>query len=185
MTYDIFELFQSFDYVDIETIEKMLNLSNYIRAEDFKGFSGTSLGSNSKDVLAFCLARTFIEGKVPAERLVFGMISFQQKFFQDCLIHVENISCIKGENLLPYVAQEALKVSEKILKEKQDFKSKEAIDWIKESLSNYGENELRFNIDTENSKYIYKYNEIEKRICYLGLNENLPQQGRSHDRKKI
>lgn len=172
----IYELFDSFNYVNNQELEQLLHLTDKMYDKDFKGFVGTSLGTNKKDVLTFCIVYRFIEENCPINNLIWAITSYNEDFFQHTLVHLENMSCIKSKNLLPYFAVSAQKFSKKFLKSNIDFKLLETKEWIEDFLSSYTDKFLNFNFDNEKfDNYIDKFLEVEKRILNAKLNNKLPE----------
>lgn len=180
-----FELFESFDYLNDEQLEKIINMTKEMSNENFEGFKGTSLGTNMKDALSFCIAYFFIEKNYPIDKFIWATSSYQEEFFQHSLVHLENISCIKKENLLPYFAVSAKNFSTQFLKNNKEFKLMETKDWISDFLSTYNENKLNYNLDTPNSKYIDKFIEVENRILNVKLEKKLPEKMYDVKKRKI
>lgn len=180
-----YELFESFDYIENDQLEELLFLTKQMYEENFKGFQGTSFGTQKKDVLTFCLIYSFLEKPCPINNLIWAMCSYQEEFFQNTLVHLENMSCIKTKNLIPYFAVSAKNFSNKFLKNNIDFKLMETKEWISDFLSSYNEEILNYNLDTENSKYIDKFLEIEKRIVNMKLENNLPLKMYDVKKRKI
>lgn len=172
----IYELFDSFNYVEDDELKELLKLTDTMYENDFKGFAHTSLGTNKKDVLSFCIIYRYIEENCPINNLIWAVTSFNEDFFLHTLVHLENISCIKTKNLLPYFAVSAQKFSNKFLKSNINFKLLEKKEWIQDFLSGYTDKFLNFNLDNEKfDNYIDKFLEIEKRILHSKLNNKLPK----------
>lgn len=180
-----FELFESFDYLTNEQLEKIIDMTQEMSNENFEGFKGTSLGTNMKDALSFCLAYTLIEKNYQMNNFIWAIASYQEEFFQHSLIHLENISCIKKENLLPYFSVSVKNFSKQFLTNNKEFKLMETKDWISDFLSTYSENQLNYNLDTQNSKYIDKFIEIENRVLSLKLEKKLPEKMYDIKKRKI
>lgn len=179
------ELFESFEYIDIQQLEKVIELSKEVYLEDFKGFNGTSLGTNMKDALSFCIVYNYIESPFDIEKLIWAMCSYQENFLQSSLIHLENQSCIKTKNLIPYFAVSVDKFSKKNLKNNMEYKFIEMRGWIEDFLANYNDKVLNYNLDTQNSKYIDKFLEIENRILNNKLENKLPEKLYDMKKRKI
>ena len=178
------ELFESFDYVDNQNLQTVLELTNQMKSEEFQGFKGTSFGTNMKDALSFCIIYSFLENKIPINNLILAMTSYQEDFFQNCLVHLENMSCIKTKNLLPYFAVSANNFCQENLKDKHDFESIKIKDLLTDFVSGY-QNFLMFNFDTQSSKYIDNFIEIEKRILYGKLEKKLTPKLYEFKKRKI
>lgn len=178
------ELFESFDYVDNKKLDTVLELTNQMKSEQFQGFKGTSFGTNMKDALSFCIVYSFLENKIPVNNLILAMTSYQEDFFQNCLVHLENMSCIKTKNLLPYFAVSAHSFCQEKLNDKNDFESLKIKDLLTDFVSGYQE-VLMFNFDTQSSKYIDNFIAIEKRILYGKLDKNLKEKLYDTKKRKI
>ena len=76
-----FELFESFDYLNNEQLEKIINMTEEMAYENFEGFKGTSLGTNMKDALSFCIAYFFIEKKYPIKNFIGQHLLIKKNFF--------------------------------------------------------------------------------------------------------
>lgn len=169
-----YELFESFEYIENNQLEDLLISTQQIYEKDFKGFEGTSYGTVKKDVLSFAIIYSFVETEAPIDNLIWAMLSYEEHFFQNAFIHLENMSCIKSKNLIPYFAASAKKFSNKYLNNNSEFKFSENKDWINDFLSSYNEKILNFNLDTDSSKYVDKFLEVEKRIVNMRLEKILP-----------
>lgn len=182
----IYELFESFDYVDNKELEELMILTEQMYEKNFKGFKNTSLGTNKKDVLSFCIVYRFIEDKCPINNLIWASSSFNEDFFLHTLVHLENLSCIKSKNLIPYFAVSAQNFSKKYLNSSIDFKLVETKQYIEDFLSSYTDKFLNFNLNHEKfNNYIDKFVEVEKRILNTKLNNKLPEKMYDIKKRKI
>lgn len=182
----IYELFESFDYIDNSQLEELYNFTSQMYNKEFKGFENTSLGTNKKDVLTFCIVYRFIEEPCDINKFIWASTSYNEDFFQHTLVHLENMSCIKSKNLIPYFAVSAQKFSNKFLNSTIDYKLVENKDWINSFLSSYTDKFLNFNLDHEKvDNYIDKFLEVEKRILHAKLNNKLPEKMYEIKKRKI
>ena len=166
-----FELFESFDYINNDELEYLLSYANKMYDINFKGFTGTSFGTNKKDVLAFCISYNFVRENTDINNLILAITSYQEEFFQDCLIHLHNMGCIKEENLLSLLKDKVSLFNNHI--NKKEYKLIEISEWL-----NNFKNDFEItnrNLDTEKSKYINYFNNIDKRILNLSLEKKLSE----------
>jgi len=183
MNTNLTELFDFLNYIDDQSLEKIIEKSKEIHENSFHGFFGTSYGSNMKDMLSFMIAYEFLKNGKDLNKLIFAMTSYQEDFFNNTLIHLENLSCIFGDNLLPSMEKFIPHFIKNYCSNKKDFSTYEKECWLKEFCNNYDLKNRNFNYDTLQNTYLNEFLNLEKRILLIKLENKLENKETIKQRK--
>ena len=111
------------------------------------------------------------------------MTSYQEDFFNNTLIHLENLSCIFGENLLPSFEKFIPHFIKNYCSNTKDFSGYEKEFWLKEFCNNYDLKNRNFNYDTLQNTYLNEFLNLEKRILLIKLENKLENKETVKQRK--